>query len=99
MAKKEKILVFMSLFLLMGLFIYIIFSKHGYLDLIHLKQEQSRLIQKNDQLARENHAISIEIDRLENDLSYIESIARQELGMIKKDEIILKPKRERDRKK
>ena len=97
MTKKENILVSISILLLIALFIYIVVSKHGYLDLIHLKQEQGKLIQKNEQLTRENHAISIEIDRLENDLSYIESIARQELGMIKKDEIILKPKNQPDR--
>jgi cell division protein FtsB len=32
-----------------------------------------------------------EIERLKNDDKYIENIARQELGMIGKDEMILKP--------
>jgi len=99
MTKTHNILISISILLLMALFIYIIFSKHGYSDLATLKREQNILIHKNEQLSRENHAISIEIDRLKNDLTFIENIARQELGMIRKDEIILKPKNETDRKK
>ena len=99
MTTKQNILLSISILSLIALFIYIIFSKHGYSDLALLKQEQSKLIQINEQLMRENLAISIEIDRLKSDLAYIESIARQELGMIRKEEIILKPKNQPGRKK
>ena len=77
----------------MALLVYIIFSKHGYSDLTLLKQEQIKLVHKNEQLTRENFAIRIEIERLKHDLDYIENIARQEFGMIRKDEIILKPQK------
>ena len=99
MTKTHNILLSISILLLIALFIYIIFSNHGYSDLATLKQEQNKLIHKNERLSRENLAISIEIDRLKNDLTFIENIARQELGMIRKDEIILKPKNQTDRKK
>ena len=99
MTAKQNIMLSISILLLAALFIYIIFSKHGYSDLALLKQEQSKIIQINEQLMRENNAISVEIDRLKNDLAYIENIARQELGMIRKDEIILKPKNQPDQKK
>ncbi len=99
MTKRQNILLSISSLLLIALFIYIIFSKHGYFDLVLLKQEQSKFVQKNERLTRENLAISIEIDRLKNDPAYIESIARQELGMIRKNEIILTPKNQPDRKK
>ncbi len=99
MTKRQNILLSISTLLLIALFIYIIFSKHGYFDLVLLKQEQSKFVQKNERLTRENLAISIEIDRLKNDPAYIESIARQELGMIRKNEIILTPKNQPDQKK
>ncbi|MBW1812804.1 MAG: septum formation initiator family protein, partial [Deltaproteobacteria bacterium] len=35
-------------------------------------------------------SLSTEIDRAKNDPAYIEAVARQELGMIGKDEVILK---------
>lgn len=99
MTKTQNIFLSISILALIVLFIYINFTKHGYPDLVLLKQEQGELVKKNERLTRENLAISIEIDRLKNDLTYIENIARQELGMISKDEIILKPKNLPDRKK
>jgi cell division protein FtsB len=91
MTKKQNILLSVSILLLLALFFFIIISEHGLADLSFLKKEHERLIDENRQLTRENRAISIEIDRLKHDPAYIESIARQELGMIGKDEIILKP--------
>ena len=99
MTGKQNILLSIIFLSLMVLFLYIIFGQHGYSDLVNLKQEQHKSIQKNERLARENLAFRIEIDRLKHDLEYIENIARQELGMIKKDEIILKPKNRLDQKK
>jgi len=97
MTKKQNILLSISILLLISLFIYIFFSKHGYSEMVLLKQEQSKLIQVNERLTRGNLAISTEIDRLKHDLTYIENIARQELGMISKDEIIIKTKNQPDR--
>ena len=99
MTKIQSILLSISTILLIGLFVYVVYSKHGYADLLLLRQEQAKLIQKNERLARENFDIGIEIDRLKYDFAYIENIARQELGMIKKDEIILKPAKPTERKK
>ena len=98
MSRNKNILLSFSILLLIALFIYIIFSRYGYSGLALLKQEQGKLVQKNERLSRENLAFRIEIDRLKHDLGYIESIARQEFGMIRKDEIILKPKNQADRK-
>jgi cell division protein FtsB len=91
MTKKQKILLSVSVLLLLALFFFIIISEHGLADLRFLKKERDQLVEENEKLTRENQAVSIEIDRLKHDLGYIESIARQELGMIAEDEIILKP--------
>ena len=63
------------------------------MDLNRLEQERDSLLENNEQLALDNLSLSVEIDRLENDPDYIEDVARRELGMIRKDELILKPKR------
>ncbi len=99
MTKRQNILLSISTLLLIALFIYISFSKHGYSDLARLKQEQHKLVQENKRFTRQNLAISIKIDRLKNDPVYIESIARQELGMIRDNEIILTLKNQPDREK
>ena len=93
MTKRQRILISITAFLLVSLFFFIILSEHGLLDLNLLKKEKNALVEQNEQLDRKNLSLSVEIDRLENDPKYIENVARQELGMIGKGEMILKPKK------
>ena len=98
MSKKLRLLLSIAAFMLFGLFFFIIISEQGLVDLISLEKERDKLVEKNKQLASENQALSIQIERLKNDPAFIENIARQELGMIGEDEIILKPKRPMEQK-
>ena len=91
MTKKQGIFLSIAGVLLFSLLLFIIFGEHGYVDLTVLKTERDQLIEKNELLTHENISLSIEIDRLKNDPKYIENIARQELGMVAEDELILKP--------
>jgi len=93
MTKTQNILISIVILLIAALCFFIIVSEHGLADLIFLKQERSKLVEKSDRLTRENLSIGIEIDRLKHDPEYIENIARKELGMIGEDEVILKPQR------
>ncbi len=97
MTTRQRILISITVFFLISLFCFIIFSEHGLVDLNVLKEERNTLVENNEQLARENLSLSVEIDRLENDPNYIESVARKELGMIAKDELILKPQNTPDK--
>ena len=90
MTRKQNILLSISAFLLLALFLFILVSEHGLADLKFLKTERDRLVEENQKLTGANQAISVEIDRLKHDPDYIESIARQELGMIGEDEIVIK---------
>lgn len=98
MTRKLNILLSIAVLLLLSLFFFIIVSEHGLADLRFIKKERDRLVEDSKRLSRENQTIGIEIDRLKHDPAYIESIARQELGMIGKDEIILKPQSQSRRK-
>jgi len=99
MTLKQNILLSISVLLLLALFFFIIVSEHGLADLRFLKKERDRLVEENNNISQENQAISVEIGRLKHDPVYIESIARQELGMIGEDEIILKPRNSAEPKK
>jgi len=90
MTRKSHILLSIAVLLLIALFFFIIVSEHGLADLRIIKKERDSLVENNKRFTRENLTIGVEIDRLKHDPAYIESIARQELGMIGKDEIILK---------
>jgi cell division protein FtsB len=89
----RKLGVFLSIagVLLFSLLFFIIFGEHGLIDLNTLRNEKDQLAEKSEQLTRKNLSLSVEIDRLKHDPKYIENVARQELGMVGEDELILKP--------
>ena len=92
MSDRQKILLLFAILGLFSLLLFIMFSDNGLSDLFTLRGERDRLIQENMRLKRENLTLYRTIDRLKNDPAYIESIARRELGMIRKGEVILKTK-------
>lgn len=91
MTRKQGIFISVAGLLLFSLLFFIIFSEHGLVDLNMLITERDQLAEKNELLGHENILLSAEIDRLQHDPKYIENIARQELGMVGRDELILKP--------
>jgi cell division protein FtsB len=93
MTRNQSIFLSIAVLLLFSLLFFIIFGEHGFVDLNILKSERNQLTATNEQLRRDNSAMSVEIDRLKHDPKYIENVARQELGMVAEDELILKPQR------
>lgn len=91
---KQNILLSLVILVLGALLLIIIFDDHGFADLHLLKIDKARLVKKNESLARENFSLYRTIDRLKNDLGFIENVARQEMGMIGKDEVIFKVKKQ-----
>ncbi len=90
MTSRQKILLSYALIVIFSMLLLIIFGDNGIADLRLLQTKRDHLIEKNEALARENVQLYHQIERLKNDPDYIESIARRELGMIGKDEVILK---------
>jgi cell division protein FtsB len=91
MTRKQGVFLSIAVVLLFSLLFFIIFGEHGLIDLNTLKNERDQLAEKSEQLTRKNLSLSVEIDRLKHDPKYIENVARQELGMVGEDELILKP--------
>ena len=90
MTMRQKILL---IFVVLGLFsmlFLIIEGENGLKDLSVLRNQRDRILEKKDRIEKENIRLYREIDRLKNDPAYIESVARKELGMIGKNEVILK---------
>ena len=92
MNTRLTIIVSMGIVLLFAMLIFIVFSDNGLADLYLLKSERDRLMVENRRLTAENLKLYRSIERLKSDPAYIESVARKELGMIRKEEIIIKPR-------
>lgn len=91
MLNKLNIMLSTAILIFLSMLLLIVFAENGLVDLNYLRKERDRLVEKNESLARNNLVLYNEIERLKNDDKYIENIARQELGMIGKNEMILKP--------
>src|ERR1700751_1987264 len=73
-----------------ALLLHDIFGAHGYLAMRRTKSDIERVKSDIRRLARENAELSDEVKSLKTDPHKIESIARDELGLAKPNEVIIK---------
>jgi len=80
------------------LVIIFIFGDHGLFKLHKLKQERKEVQKYITQLRENRETLITEKNRLENDLQYIEKLAREKYRMAKPGEKVFKvvPKKEND---
>lgn len=93
MGTKQNIFIAFAILLLFSMILFMIFGDYGLADLHIIKQERDSVIEKNEAIDQENLSMYREVYRLEHDLKYVEKVARDELGMIGKDEVIIKTKK------
>ena len=80
----------MAVLILISYMVLIVIGDNGVRDLNAMKQKVSTLKAENDVLQQKNIEMRRQINRLKEDPEFIENIARQELKMIGKDEIVFK---------
>ena len=73
-----------------SLIIVFIFGDHGLLKLYKIKNERQLIQKKIASLREEREKLKTEKIKIENDLSYIEKIAREKYKMVKPGEKIFK---------
>lgn len=89
--KQTSFLVFLAIFL-------IIFFP-GYAKMQELRQKNRELEANINKLEKENLALQREKEKLEKDPDYLERVAREKLGIVKKGEVVYKvvsPEAEKD---
>jgi cell division protein FtsB len=91
MTKKQGFLLGAAILFIMALLFFIVFSERGLADFNVMRKERDRISDQNRQIVQDNLDLGVEIDRLQNDPNYIESVARKDFGMIGQDEIVVKP--------
>ena len=85
-----KTMIAIAMVALSNLILLIVFGDNGLVELNRLRAKEQLMAQHNETLAMENVSLYRTIGRLKNDPIYIESVARNELGMIgKEDKIII----------
>ncbi len=66
----------------------ITFGDRGLVDSYAMNRRLAELQETNETLARENAALQQTIDLLEGDLAYIERVSRDDLGMVRKGDLV-----------
>ena len=80
--------VFFILFTLLLIFAWLGFGERGLLRLHRTEMERRALSEKIRRLAEENKALYEEVQRLRSDMKYLETVVREELNLIKENEVI-----------
>jgi cell division protein FtsB len=76
--------------LLLALLVHDVFGTHGYLAMRRTQQEIKKVKAEVEQLNKENLQLEGEVKELKSDPHKIEKIARDELGLAKPGEVIIK---------
>jgi cell division protein FtsB len=76
--------------LVLVLVVHDIFGAHGYLAMRRTQQEIKKVTKDLDQLNKENSELEQEVRELKTDPRKIEKIARDELGLARPGEVIIK---------
>lgn len=89
MKLRQKIMVVGTLAIMLNLMLWIVFGDNGWVELSRLKEEKQVVVEQNETLAAENVDLYRIIQRLKHDPVYIESVARNELGMVGKEDVVI----------
>jgi cell division protein FtsB len=76
------------LLLISVMIFFAFFGNKGLLQVYRLRKELKEIERANTDLQRENERLKAEIEHLRTNKKYIEELARRELGLVKKGEIV-----------
>lgn len=89
MSRGLKWIIGITTVVLLNLVLLIMIGDNGLIELSRLRNRQQTLVKENEALAGENVGLYRTVSRLKHDLVYIENVARNELGMVGKNDLIL----------
>ncbi|NMC72948.1 MAG: septum formation initiator family protein, partial [Geobacteraceae bacterium] len=67
---------------------FTIFGERGLLRIFHLNREKEELQKRAAMIREENDRLKREIEALKTDRRYLESLARKDFGLVRKNEVI-----------
>lgn len=90
MNSRQNIALSLAALVMFSMLLFIIFGDNGFADLNVMKSGRDSLVIKNEVLLRKNLSLYHTIQRLKNDNEFIENVARQELGLVGRQELVFK---------
>jgi cell division protein FtsB len=96
METRGKILFLLAMALALGFIAYTLMGPGGGSKRTHLKSQLENIQRENIRLADQNRRLSMEIEALKKRQDYLEKVAREELGLIRPDEVVIHLPRSQD---
>jgi cell division protein FtsB len=94
--QKKILLTAVLLLVLTGA--WTVFGPYGALRYYRVSKELRLVEERNEQLRTANQTLRTEITKLTKDPAYLEKVAREEFGLIKKNEVVYEfPERKKKR--
>jgi cell division protein FtsB len=87
--RSRKIYYILLIIITILSLIYSIRGKYGILKIIELKHEIADIKNDTEKINKENEYFQMRIEALKTDRKTVESVAREELGMVREDEVLL----------
>ncbi len=84
---SKKYLLYLAT-LIAVLFFFTIFGGRGVMQIYHLKKERQRIEHSNARLRAENQKLPAQIERMKHSKDEVEKVAREELRLVKKGEVV-----------
>lgn len=84
--RRKYILIFIVF--IVAVSVVAIFGDKGLVEAYGLKNERDSIVGHIEELREDNRLLEDDIDLLKTDKRYVEMVARKELGLVGKDEII-----------
>jgi len=94
-SKKLWKYILISLAILAPFFAWLGFGERGLFHLYRTEMERQMYIDRIYLLAEENQSLLEEVNRLGTDMEYVESLARNDLNLVKPNEIVYRFKKEK----
>lgn len=86
--QKHRTIIIIIGVALLFFFILLHYSPYGYHNYLMVRDNLNQVNSEISELKAKNQELEEEIALLKNDSNYVEKIARQKLGMLKKNELV-----------
>jgi cell division protein FtsB len=86
--KKKQWGIILLVGLIVLVWFFALFGEKGVIKIIQLRRERDKILADVNRIQEENKRLQEEIKRLREDPRYLESVARNDLGLIKENEIL-----------
>ncbi len=88
MDTRWKVMFILALALALGMIAYTLLGPGGGGKRAQLQAELTRIEKENRRLTGENRRLILEVQALKSRRDYLEKVARDELGLVKKEEMV-----------